>query len=227
MPLTNQELRDKYLITKQDVFDLIDLYRRDLLKGEEELQAAWVATSDLVHSVSKKHYKRRQSYGKHSPGSPRQWYTPIQSNNCRDYDRHINRMLMFLQFCKENIDVNMPLTVARYQHRFMWLELIHETKSHGINLGIDDLSLSRQANTNIVRDLVTMLRLHRQIGFTKSVREVIEEFAYEYTKKNNKYPTIERLEVLANRYFKYIEARRFATPKLESDLPSDVFDRLT
>lgn len=206
--------------TVQDTYNLIDRYVKHDIISEEELQASWLACNDIVSRISRKHFYKRQSYGSV------QWYSQVQGKSIKQYDRHTERVMMFIQFLTENIDDPVPLNIDRYTKRFMWIEFLLTCKCYGINLGLGHLPLTKQANTNLVRDTVTMLRIHRDIGFDKSVDEVIVQYAYEQVKKYNKFPTLAKLNLLAERYVHYIECRRVTNPVLASELPEDLFERI-
>lgn len=217
---TNSYLRGKYMKKVQDTYELIGRYIKHELRNEEELQAAWLACNDVVLRISRRHFQKRQSFG------AVQWYSHIEGKAVKNYDRHIERMTMFIQFLTENIEDSVALNIERYTRRFMWLEFLLTCRCYGIALGIDHLPLTKQANTNLVRDTVTMLRIHRDIGFDKPVDEVLVEYAVEMVRKHNKYPTLSKLILLNSRYNSYLECRRLTNPILASDLPEGYFDKI-
>lgn len=220
MQKTNSFLRSKYMREVQDTYALIDRYIKHTIKSEEELQAAWLAVNDVVLRISRRHFQKRQGYG------AKQWYSTVEGRAVKNYDRHTDRMMMFIQFMTENIDDSIALNIERYKCRFMWLEFLLTCKSYGIALGLEHLPLTKQANTNLVRDTVTMLRIHRDIGFEKSVDQVLVVYAVEAVKKHGKFPTLAKLILLASRYTSYLECRRATNPILASELPEGMFDRL-
>lgn len=220
MKRSNTYLRSKYMKEVQDTYALIERYIKHEIYNEEELQASWLAINDVVLRISRRHFQKRQGYG------AKEWHTFAEGRAVKQYDRHTDRMMMFIQFMTENIDDSTALNIERYKCRFMWLEFLLTCKTYGIALGLEHLPLTKQANTNLVRDTVNMLRIHRDIGFDKSVDEVLIIYAVESVKKHNKFPTLQKLVLLASRYTSYIECRRATNPILASEMPEDIFDKL-
>ena len=121
--------------TVQDTYSLLDRYVKHQIVSEQELQASWLACNDVVLRISRRHYSKRQGYGS------TQWYSQVQGRSIKQYDRHTERVLMFIQFLTENIDDPIPLNIDRYTKRFMWLEFLLTCRCYGINLGLDHLTL--------------------------------------------------------------------------------------
>jgi hypothetical protein len=133
--------------------------------------------------------------------------------------------MLILEFLKEYKHLPVQLCVSRIKRRFTWLELLLDTRLLGINLDLG-CSISRAATKCLVRDIIKGLSIQRSL-VNPTVREVTIEYAYQLTKKTGRFPTYHRLEVFSERYSKYVESVKYASPQLESELPDGMFQQFS
>lgn len=213
-------LRKEYANKLEDRNRLLDKLRLSSncwLKDEKN--ASWIALSDLASCLARKHYGRKQ-------WKPREawWVPPNSTHEEKEYGKHLERMLVILEFLKAYPDTDINLVIARLKARVTWIELVIEARSLGISLELGDVKHSHTQPT--IRDIVTMSKIHKQIGLDKTLKEVIEHYAYITYKKTQKFPTYERLSVLANRYFKYTQGKALTTAVLSTDLPENFLENI-
>lgn len=214
-----KELRKEYAYKLEDRNELLNKLRFSSSMTREERDASWVSLSDLASCLARKHYKKAQ-------WKPREawWIPPNSSHEEREYAKHTERMLVILEFLKAYPDTDINLVISRLKARVTWVELVIEARSLGISLELGDVKHSHTQPT--IRDIVTMSKIHKQMGLDKTLKEVIEHYAYITYKKTNKFPTYERLSVLTNRYYQYTQSKSITTAVLSTDLPENFLENI-
>lgn len=214
-----KELRKEYAFKLEDRNELLDKLRSSSSMTKDEKDAAWVCLSDLASCLAKRHYRRKQWCPKEA------WYQPPNSYEEQDYYKHTERMMVVLEFLKGYLDDDINLVIARLKARVTWVELVLEARSLGINLELGDV---KHAHTQpAIRDIVTASRIHKQIGLEKSLKEVVEHYAYTVYKTSNKFPTYQRLALFLSRYYQYQQSKSITTATLASDLPENFIENIT
>ena len=212
-----KELRREYAYKLEDRNELLDKLRSGSSMTREEREASWVALSDLASCLSRKHYGRKQWCPKDT------WYLPPNPHEEKEYAKHTERMLVILEFMKAYPD-DINLVISRLKARVTWIELVVEARSLGISLELGDVKKAHTQPT--IRDIVTASRIHKKIGLDKPIKEVINEYAYINYKATGKFPTYQRLSLLASRYYQYTQSKSITTAVLSADLPESFFESI-
>lgn len=212
------ELRSSYAHTLEDRNNLLDKLRKDIPMTSEEKEASWVCLSDLATCVSRRHFKKKQWT------FPKYWWVPVSKYNQSAYDKHTDRMLIILEFmrCYQHLDMN--LVISRLKSRITWIELILEAKTLGLNLELGDVA--KASTKTLIRDIITGYRIHKLIGLDQPINEVIVYYAYETYKKTGHFPSYQRIKVFTERYYNFTLGKELCSPKLECDLPENVFSQI-
>ncbi len=133
-------------------------------------------------------------------------------------------MMVVLEFLKGYPDDEINLVIARLKARVTWVELVLEAKTLGINLELGDV---KKAHTQpAIRDIVTASRIHKQIGTDKTLKEVVEHYAYITYKATGKFPTYRRLSLFVSRYHQYQQSKSVTSATLSTDLPEGFLENI-
>lgn len=198
---TNKELRRVLKITNC-LLPLLDQLRRGVILSEFHRSLVWLGVSDLAYNLAKKHYNEPQKTGMRG-----QWYNPYNGD---EYEMHINRVLIIIQFFIES-DHNTPIEGVMYSvhKRFPWIELVTEMKTLGVEY-LEDKTVTQKINSNVTQFIIKGNKIYRRLHNEFKRIPTLDEIVVQYvTDKLDKCETISftNIKRFSERYRHYLEAK--------------------
>jgi hypothetical protein len=109
---------------------LLSKYQSGASLTKAETEALWIIVSDIVYSRARGHFGKTQRYGKYIPDERRDLLNTDPDHP--GYERHISRILSFLEYARENADKSPGWVVVSYRLNFPSLEAVIQLREMGI-----------------------------------------------------------------------------------------------
>lgn len=176
---------------------LLDLYRVGACTEKEKMKLYKLASSYLLR-VTNYHYKTLQKLY-------------LDSSK----EKQFIRLSLFLQFIDENRDKSSKWILFAFYRRFHWFEFLVDCKYLGIALFTYDVTITKQMNSKVIRDILLGISIHRNFvnktGRIPNEKELSIELIKHHLKRNKKirFSLIQRcIHSLLN----YFYCKRYADP---------------
>lgn len=166
-------------------WELVDSFRSDSIPTEIDRQARWLAVSNLMAGLANKNYATKQIRGD-MLDTARQWHQVSTTDKGKAAEsRHIDRMLLFVEFLKDNRSTTVYQAVTLWKLRFNEIEFVEREKDRGIAHDVNKQKRPASVDTVWAQRIARTVKMLRDEGLQETEDVVAETLLSCYVLEND------------------------------------------